>query len=68
LSITSGPTLIRDAGPLTLVDVYKYTGDPNDPVGDFISETLTALHGPHPDLVSGCSLFCDVLVPYLQDP
>ena len=68
LSITGGPTLIRDAGPVTFVDVYEYTGDPNDPVGDFISGTLTGLHGPHPELLSGFSLFCDVLGPYLQNP
>ncbi len=68
LSITGGPTLSRDAGIVTLVDVYAYTGDPNNPVGDFISETLSGLHGPHPDLLSGFSLFCDVIVPYLQGP
>jgi len=68
LSITGGPTLSSDAGPVTFVDVYEYTGDPNDPVGDFISETLSGLHGPHPDLLSGFSLFCDVLGPYLQNP
>ncbi len=68
LSITRGPPLIRDAGPATFVDVFEYTGDPNDPVGDFISETLAGLHGPHPDLLSGFSLFCDVLGPYLQNP
>jgi hypothetical protein len=68
LSITGGPTLTRDAGIVTLVGVFEYTGDPNDPVGDFISETLSGLHGPHPDLLSGFSVFCDVLGPYLQDP
>ncbi len=68
LSITHGPTLTRDAGIVTLVDVYEYTGDPNNPVGDSISETLSGLHGPHPELLSGFSLFCDVLVPYLQAP
>src|SRR6266550_7651553 len=68
LSITHGPTLSRDAGIFTAVDVFKYTGDPNNPVGDFISETLSDLHGPHPDLLSGFSIFCDVLTPYLQDP
>src|SRR5262249_38683597 len=67
LSITLGRTLIRDAGPVTFVDVYEYTGDPNDPVGDSISGSLSGLHGPHPDLLSGFSLFCDVLGPYLQD-
>jgi hypothetical protein len=68
LSITRGPTLIRDAGPVTFVDVYEYTGDPNDPLGDPVSETLVGLHGPHPELLSGFSLFCDVLGPYLQGP
>jgi hypothetical protein len=68
LSITRGPTLIRDAGSVTFVDVYEYTGDPNDPVGEFISGTLSGLHGPHPQLLSGFSLFCDVLGPYLQGP
>ena len=65
LSITHGPTLTRDAGTVTFVDVYEYTGDPNNPVGDFISETVSDLHGPHPDLQSGG---CEVLVPYLQGP
>ena len=68
LSITHGPPLIRDAGPVTFVDVFAYSGDPNDPVGGLISETLAGLHGPHPDLLSGFSLFCDVLGPYLQGP
>ena len=65
LSITHGPTLTRDAGPVALVDVFEYTGDPNNPIGDQISETASGLHGPHPDLLDD-SLFCDVLVPYLQ--
>jgi hypothetical protein len=68
LSITGGPTLTRDAGIVTFIDVFEYTGNPNDPVGDFISGTLSGLHGPHPDLLSGFSVFCDVLGPYLQDP
>lgn len=70
LSITHGPTLTRDAGIVTLVDVYEYTGNPNDPVddGDPISSTVSRLHGPHPDLLSDFSIFCDVLEPYLQDP
>ena len=64
-SITGGPTLSLNAGPVTFVDVYEYTGDPTNPVGDFISETVSELHGPHPDLESGG---CEVLVPYLQAP
>jgi hypothetical protein len=64
-SITGGRVLSVDAGPVTFVDVYAYTGDPNNPAGDFISETVSELRGPHPDLQSGG---CDVLVPYLQGP
>lgn len=62
-SITGGRVLSVDAGPATFVDVFEYTGDPQNPVGDFISETLSGLDGPHPDLSNGG---CDVLVPYLQ--
>ncbi|MGZ4356769.1 MAG: hypothetical protein ACXVRU_08170 [Gaiellaceae bacterium] len=62
-SITGGPTLSVDAGRVTFVDVYVYTGDPSDPVGgDLISETVS-VDGPHPDLLTGG---CEVLVPYLQ--
>ena len=68
LSITRGHTLTRDAGIVTFVDVFEYTGDPNDPVGDSVSVSLSGLHGPHPDLLSGFTLFCDVLGPYLQGP
>jgi hypothetical protein len=64
-SITRGPTLSIDAGSATFVDVFAYTGDPNNPVGDQISDTLSGLNGPHPDLLTGG---CEVLVPYLQGP
>src|SRR5580765_5052791 len=64
-SITGGPTLSINAGSFTSVDVFKYTGDPSDPMGDLISETVSDLRGPHPDLQSGG---CEVLVPYLQGP
>ena len=67
LSITHGPTLTLDAGSVTFADVFEYTGDPNNPVGDFISETMFDLDGPHPDLIDA-GIFCDVAVPYLQGP
>ena len=63
-SITGGPTLSIDAGTVTFVDVFEYTGDPNNPLGDLISETFSE-HGPHPDLQTGG---CEVLGPYLQGP
>ena len=64
-SITGGPTLSIDAGRVTFADVFQYTGDPSNPVGDFISETVPTLDGPHPDLQTGG---CEVLAPYLQGP
>jgi hypothetical protein len=67
-SITGGPTLSVNAGSFAFVDVYVYTGDPNNPVADLsspISETVSDLHGPHPDLQTGG---CEVLGPYLQGP
>jgi hypothetical protein len=64
-SITGGPTLSINAGSFTFVDVFKYTGDPNNPLGDQISETVSDLHGPHPDLQTGG---CEVLAPYLRGP
>jgi hypothetical protein len=63
-SITGGPILGVNAGRATFVDVYVYTGDPNNPLGASISETVST-NGPFPDLQSGG---CDVLVPYLQGP
>lgn len=70
LSITNGPTLSRDAGSVTVVDVYGYTGIPTDPANfdDLRSETVSGLDGPHPDQLSGFSIFCDVIVPVLEGP
>ena len=45
VSITKGPTLIRDAGTGTFIDVFEYTGDPEDPVGDHMSTDVVGLHG-----------------------
>jgi hypothetical protein len=68
VSITHGPTLLRDAGIVTITDVFEYTGDPEEPFGDMISRSLAGLHGPHPDLLSGFEAFCNVVKPYLLDP
>jgi len=53
-----------------VVDVYGYTEDATDPVdfSDFRSETVSGLDGPHPDQLSGFSIFCDVIVPVLEGP
>jgi hypothetical protein len=65
VSVTGGPTLIRDAGTGTFIDVFAYTGDPENPVGDHISTGVVGLHGPHPVLQAD---ICDVIEPYLLGP
>jgi len=57
-----GPTLSRDAGTATLAKTFLPL-----PNGDlqFVSETISGEHGPHPELDSGVTLFCDMLIPAL---
>jgi hypothetical protein len=56
LKIPDGPTLMRDAGPIT----FALTFDAN---GSLISQLIAGEKGPHPLADSGFALFCDVLVP-----
>jgi hypothetical protein len=51
ISITHGPTLSLDAGTVTFSVVFEYTGDPANPIGDFVSFSFdpASLHRPHPD-------------------
>jgi hypothetical protein len=62
LSIANGPTLLRDAGNVTISTTFFV-----EPNGDltFVSQTISGEKGPHPDLDSGFEAFCDVLVPAL---
>jgi hypothetical protein len=62
LSTPGGPTLLRDAGVATLANTYLPL-----PNGDlqFVSQTFSGVHGPHPDLASGGELFCNVVIPAL---
>jgi hypothetical protein len=56
LKIPDGPTLVRDAGPIT----FALTFDAN---GSLISQLSVGEKGLHPLADSGFALFCDVLVP-----
>jgi hypothetical protein len=62
LSILHGPTLSRDAGVVTVATTFRPLGDDEF---DFVSQTFSGEHGPHPDLESGFEVFCDVLIPAL---
>jgi hypothetical protein len=62
LSIAGGPTLSRDAGTATIATTFLPL-----PNGDlqFVSQTFSGVHGPHPELESGFELFCNVIIPAL---
>jgi hypothetical protein len=62
LSIPGGPTLLRDAGNVTIGQTFfvELNGDLT-----FVSRTVFSEKGPHPDLDSGFEAFCNVLVPAL---
>lgn len=62
LSILNGPTLLRDAGNVTIAQTFFV-----EPNGDltFVSRTVSDEKGPHPDLDSGFEAFCNVLAPAL---
>jgi hypothetical protein len=62
LSIAGGPTLLRDAGVVTVTTTLRPLGDDEF---ELVSQTFSGEHGPHPDLESDFELFCEVLVPAL---
>jgi hypothetical protein len=53
---------LRDAGVVTITTILRPL--PNGEL-EFVSETVSGEHGPHPDLASDFELFCEVLVPEL---
>jgi hypothetical protein len=62
LSIVHGPTLLRDAGNVTVETTFFV-----EPDGEltFVSQSVSSEKGPHPDLDSGFEAFCDVIGPAL---
>jgi hypothetical protein len=59
IKIPHGPVLSRDAGNVTFLDTF-------DADGNFLSRTVVDEKGPHPDLDSDFTLFCDVIVPAIS--
>jgi hypothetical protein len=62
LSIRNGPTLLRDAGSVTIATTFFVELD-----GSLtrVSQTVSGEKGPHPDLDSGFEAFCSVILPAL---
>ncbi len=50
-----GPVLLRDAGIATFADTFDLA------TGDFISFEVVLVKGPHPELDSDFTLFCEVV-------
>lgn len=63
LSIPNGPTLVRDAGNVTVAITFQL--NPDGGVGDFVSQTVLVEEGPHPNLDND-ALFCSVVVSALS--
>jgi hypothetical protein len=69
VKITGGPVLSQDVGRVAgRVRVFAFDPVTGEPTGDAISDTWAFLAGPHPDLESGFTRFCEVVEPYLLDP
>jgi hypothetical protein len=55
IQTANGPVLLRDAGFVTFADTFDLE------TGEFISSEITVNKGPHPDLDSDFTLFCEVI-------
>jgi hypothetical protein len=55
IQAANGPVLIRDAGTITLREVFDLT------TGDNISETIVGVTGPHPVAESAFNISCDIV-------
>jgi hypothetical protein len=62
LRIANGPVLSMDAGTVTFANTFRANGDGTF---TFVSSTIVGLRGPHPEVLSNDTLFCDVVVPAL---
>jgi hypothetical protein len=66
IKLSGGAVLMMDVGRVVFVTVLDYNGTPTNVEDDeVVSESIESISGPHPDLESGGTLFCEVLVPAL---
>ncbi len=64
--LPDGTVAIKDVGRVVFATVLDYNGTPTDVDDDvFISQSIESISGPHPDLESDFTLFCEVVVPAL---
>jgi hypothetical protein len=55
IQTTHGPVLLRDAGIATFADTFDLE------TGEFISSEVVLVKGPHPELDSDFTIFCEVV-------
>jgi hypothetical protein len=60
IRLPNGPVLFQDVSTVVFTRIFDAA------TGDFISQTVSGERGPHPDLDSGFTLFCDLVVPALS--
>ncbi|HWD45792.1 MAG TPA: hypothetical protein VHM23_19135 [Actinomycetota bacterium] len=66
VTLSDGTVAIKDVGRVVVATVLDYNGTPTDTSDDeFISQTIESISGPHPNLESNFTLFCEVVVPAL---
>jgi len=68
ISITGGRLLSRDAGTVTFTTTFALDPETGEPIGAPLSDEISFLHGPHPELESDFNLYCEEVAPYLLDP
>jgi hypothetical protein len=66
VTLSGGTVAIKDLGRVVFATGLDYNGTPTDTSDDeFISQTIESISGPHPNLESDFTLFCEVVVPAL---
>jgi len=66
ITLSNGQVVTMDVGRVVFVDVIDYNGTPTDTSDDvLISQSVESISGPHPELQSDFTLFCQVVVPAL---
>lgn len=66
ITLSNGKPITMDVGRVVFVSVIDYNGTPTNTDDDvLISQSVESISGPHPDLQSDFTLFCQVVVPAL---
>jgi hypothetical protein len=66
ITVANGKAITMDVGRVVFVSVIDYNGTPTNTDDDvLISQSVESISGPHPELQSDFTLFCQVVVPAL---